>query len=167
LFLVVGSSLCLGGLLFLGLFGYYPQPIRDRLDRRAMLRHFDLPAGLRLVEYDGFPPMVGLGQREGLHIRAVYQVPEKETEAFRHRLDENGWSPLPLPTETGAKIRPHVTADVLELSPGLYLCRTAGNDVLRARDTRPCSEVARLSDVIFGAFDPDSNRLYLQVSSGY
>ena len=28
-----GSLLCLGGALVAGLFGVYPQPIRDRLDR--------------------------------------------------------------------------------------------------------------------------------------
>jgi hypothetical protein len=157
-----GSLLCLGGL-----FGYYPQPIRDRLDRRALRRHFDLPSGLRLIGYDGYPPMVGLGQREGLHIRSVYQVREKQEEAFIGRLVESGWSPLPIPGEIREKIRPYVAPDLLALSSGLYLCRTAGNDVLRARETRPCAEVAWPNDAIVGVYDRDTHRLYLHVGSGY
>jgi hypothetical protein len=162
-----GGLLCLGGLMVGVLFGYYPQPIRGGLDRRLLRRHFDLPSGLRLVAYDGYPPMVGFGQREGLNIRAVYRVPERKAEVFKRRLNGDGWLPLPMPAELQDKIRPYVTDDTLALASGLYLCRTAGNDVLHARETHPCTEVARLSDVIFGAFDSDAHLLYLQVGSGY
>jgi len=162
-----GSLLCLGGALVAGLFGIYPQPIRDRLERRLLGRHFDLPSGLRLVEYDGYPAMVGFGQREGLHIRAVYRVPERKVEAFERRLDENGWLPLPVPAEIQDKVRPYVDGDTLALSSGLYLCRTAGNDVLHARETRPCAEVERLGDAILGVYDRGARRLTLQVGSGY
>ena len=34
--------------------------------------------------------MVGLGQREGLHIRSVYRVREKQEEAF---MKSSGWKP--------------------------------------------------------------------------
>jgi hypothetical protein len=162
-----GSLLCVGGALAAGLFGIYPQPIRDALDRRLLLRHFDLPAGLRLVEYDGYPAMVGLGQREGLHIRAVYRMPERRAEAFEGHFLDRGWLPLPMPAETRDRIRPYVEGETLALSSGWYLCRTAGNDVLHARKIRPCAEVDRLGDAILGVYDRGSRRLTLQVGSGY
>ena len=112
--------------------------VRDRLDRRLLRRHFDLPSGLRLAKYDGYPAIVGLGQREGLHIRAVYQVPERKAGAFERHLDENGWLPLPVPAEIQDKVCPYVADGTLAPSSGWYLCRTAGNDVLHARETRPC-----------------------------
>ena len=159
--------LCLGGALAAGLFGYYPPPIRNRLDQRLLRRHFDLPSGLRLVEYDGYPAMVGLGQREGLHIRAVYRVPERKVEAFERHLDEHGWLLLPMPIEIQDKVRPYVDGEALAVSSGWYLCRTAGNDVLYARQTRPRAEVERLGDAIVGVYDRDTRRLTVQVGSGY
>ena len=153
---------CLGGSLF-----GFPRPLQDYLDRRSMRQHFDLPAGLRLLEYEGYPAMVGLGQREGLNLRAVYQLPAHQAEDFEREAAEKGWSPLPVQAATRAKIRFWVAPDTLALDSGWYLCRTAGNDVLRARETRPCAAVDWPNDVIFGAYDAGTRRLHLQIGSGY
>jgi hypothetical protein len=153
-------------LVVTSLFGY-PRPIQDRLDQRAMLRHFDLPTGLRLVEYEGYPAVVGFGQREGLNLRAVFQLTERQAENLERRLVQDGWLPLPVPAETRRKLQGYVDPSTLALSAGLYQCRTAGNDVLRARETRPCAEADWLNDAIFGVFDADTHRLHLQVGSGY
>lgn len=165
-FLAGGSLLCLGGSIAVSLFGY-PQTIQDRLDQRSLRRQFDLPSGLRLIEYDGYPAVVGFGQREGLNIQAVYQLGENQVEEFNQYLVNNGWLPLPVSIEIRDKIKPYVTPDSTELSSGLYLCRAAGHNVLHARETRPYAEVDWLNDVIFGAFDANTKRLYLQVGSGY
>ena len=61
----------------------------------------------------------------------------------------------------------HVDGDILVVSSGLYLCRTAGNDVLHARKTRPYWEVGRLGDAILGVYDREARRLTLEVGSGY
>ena len=157
---------CVGGGLVVGLFGH-PYPIQDRLDQRALRRHFDLPSGLELVEYDGYPSEVGFGQREGLNIRAVYQLSDKEAGKFGRRFAERGWSPLPIPADIQQRIRRYAAPGPIELASGLYVCRTAGHNVLHAWITRPCAAVERQNDVILGVFDPDTNRLYLQVASGY
>jgi hypothetical protein len=68
---------------------------------------------------------------------------------------------------TQDKIRPYVDGEALAVSSGWYLCRTAGNDVLHARKTRPYAEVERLGDAIVGIYDRDTRRLTLQVGSGY
>ena len=163
------AGVCLvgiGGLVVVGMFGY-PYPSQDQLDQRSLRRHFDLPSGLELVEYDGYPAEVGFGQREALRIRAVYQLSEKQAGAFSHRSAEKWWLPLPIPADVRDRIRRYVAPGPLELSSGLYLCRTAGHNVLHAWITRPCAVVERQNDVILGVFDPDTNRLYLQVGAGY
>jgi hypothetical protein len=172
--LLVGAGLlfaglclpCVGGLMIIGLLGQ-PYSIQDQLDQRALRRHFDLPSGLELVEYDGYPAEVGFGQREGLDIRAVYQLSDGEAEKLGRRFAEKGWSPLPIPADIQLRVRRYVAPDPLELTSGLYLCRTAGHNVLHAWITRPCAMVERQNDVILGVFDAETNRLHLQVSSGY
>ena len=166
LFLAGVCLLCIGGLMVVGLFGH-PYPTQDRLDQRSLRRHFDLPSDLRLVEYDGYPAEVGFGQREGLNIRAVYQLSEKQAGSFSRQSVEKGWSPLPIPADIRDRIRRYVAPGPLELSSGLYLCRTAGHNVLHAWVTRPCAAVEMPNDVILGVLDADTNRLHLQVSSGY
>lgn len=164
--LVLGACLCLGGLAVLGLSGY-PQPIQDLRDQRALHQLFELPDGLQLVAYAGYPSIVGFGQREGLTLRAVYQVPDRREQAVERWLEAQGFAPLPVPADTAELIRPYLHPDVLEISQGRYLCRTAGNNVLYARETRRCEQVASLNDVIYAAYDPQARRLSLEVSSGY
>lgn len=164
--LVAGGCLLCAGLFATSLFGF-PQPIQDYLDQHSMLQHFDLPSGLQLIEYDRYPAVAGFGQREGLNIRAVYQLSDEQADEIERRHVKNGWSHLPVSAETRHKIQPYVDPSPLELSTGMYFCRTAGDNVLHARQTYPCGAVERLNDVIFGAFDTETNRLYLQVGSGY
>jgi hypothetical protein len=145
----------------------YPSLIQDWLDRRAMQRHFELPRGFDLVDYDGYPPMVESIQREGLQISAVYQLNETQAERFTHQAQNRGWETLPLPPQTYAKTKHLREVVPLLTQTGICICRTAGNDVLHARHTRPCASVGRLSDVILGIFDGQTNKLFPVISSGY
>jgi hypothetical protein len=168
LFLVILVGICLLTFSFMAIsiIGY-PPPIQDWLDRGAMQRHFGLPRGFDLVVYDGYPPVVGFMQREGLQISAVYQL--SETQAARFTLDaqNKGWETLPLPSQTFAKTQHLREVVPLLTQTGIYICKTAGNDVLHARHTRPCDSIGYLSDVILGIFDGQTNKLYLVISSGY
>jgi hypothetical protein len=165
--LLAGGCVLFGCRLAVGVLLGFPAPVQDPLDRRSLLRHFDLPSGLELVEYERYPKAAGFGQREGLNIRAVYQLSEDEAEEFPRGFVENGWLPLPVPAEIRRKVQAYVAPGTLELSAGLFFCRTAGDDVLHARETRPCAEVEWPKDAIFGALDAGTNRLHLQVGSGY
>ena len=145
----------------------YPPLIQDWLDRRAMGRHFELPRGLDLVDYNGYPPVVGFMQREGLQISVIYPLSEIQGKNFTHQALDRGWEILPIPPETYAKTQHLHKVVPLLTQTGLYICKTAGNDVLLARHTRPCDSVEYLSDVILGIFDSQTNKLYLVISSGY
>lgn len=147
--------------------GMPPQAIQDQLDRRALREQFNVPAGYALVSYDGFPSMVGFGQREGLEISAVYQLDREQLEDFLQDAPIAGWEPLPIPRDIRAKILYQGVNVPLDLQNGLFICRTAGDNVLHAKVTRHCSEVDYLPDVILGIFDPAQDKLYLVIRSGY
>ena len=55
----------------------------------------------------------------------------------------------------------------LDGAQGLYLCRTAGDNVLHAKKTRPCEEVQRMNDIIIGTLDPVSCQLRVTMRSSY
>jgi hypothetical protein len=123
--------------------------------------------GYELISYTGYPARAGFGQREGLEISAVYKLTDHQTTKFVSDSKSDGWQSLPIPWEVRSKIFFREMAVPLEAQTGIYVCRTAGNEVLRSRDTKPCSCVNRLNDVIIGVLDTTSNTLYLTIRSGY
>jgi hypothetical protein len=166
--LIILTGVCLFpfGFMAISIIGY-PPPIQDWLDRRALQRHFELPRGFDLVAYKGYPPVVGFMQREGLQISAIYQLSNTQTENFIHQAPTRGWETLPLPPHLYAKTQ-HLREFVpLQAQTGIYICKTAGHDVLHTSHTQPCDSVDYLSDVILGIFDSQTNKLYLVISSGY
>jgi hypothetical protein len=148
------------------IFGY-PPLIQDRLDHRAIQRHFDLPRGFDLITYNGYPPVVGFGQREGLQISAVYQFSETQAVNFTRQAPASGWESLPIPPHTYTKTQHLREVVPLQTHTGIYICKTAGHDVLHTTSTQLCDSVDYLSDIILGIFDSHTNRLYLVISSGY
>ena len=46
------------------------QWLTDSSDKSALVKHFKIPDNAEMIVYDGFPTMVGFGQREGLNISA-------------------------------------------------------------------------------------------------
>jgi hypothetical protein len=159
------------GLLFLALVtvlrGNPLQAVQDWSDRYELRRHFKIPMGYELISYAGYPGMAGFGQREGLEISAVYRLTDHQVTKFVSDSKSDGWESLPIPWEVRSKISFREMAVPLEAHTGIYVCRTAGDEVLRARDTKPCSCVDRLNDVIIGVLDTTSNTLYLTIRSGY
>jgi hypothetical protein len=140
---------------------------QDRIDQRHLRRHLGIPGDFEVVSYDGFPITVGFGQREGLNVTAVYSLTHEQQDSFREDALERGWQQLPVPTADRDKIG-WLAGDVpLDGVRGIYLARTVGNEVLRSKDSRPLSEVARPNDLILGVLDTSSNRLYARVASGY
>lgn len=139
----------------------------DDRDREQLLRHFGIPPDTQVIEYHGYPARVGFGQREGLQVSATYRFTEGQLAAWLPQARSNGWQPLPIPAETRQKI-PYKGLKVdLDAAQGLYLCRTAGDNVLYAKKTRPCGEVQRMNDIIIGILDPDTRQLSVTVRSSY
>jgi len=153
-----GLSLALGGCA---------QPLQDMIDRAALRALFGLPAGADLVEYQGYPSMVGFGQREGLRLRATYDLSQSEAAAFLEKASDRGWQPLPISAGILGHIPFREISAPLDRTRGLFLCRTAGDEVLHPSSTRNCLEVLRLNDLIFGVYDSAERRVWVSVQAGY
>jgi hypothetical protein len=144
-----------------------PQGLQDRLDQRRLRRRFGIPRGAELISYEGYPSMVGFGQREGLRVSAVYRLTDEQESSFVSASLAGEWRRLPMQDVELARARSYAGDVPLALSEGIYLARTAGDDALRARETLPVSEVEHPSDVIIGVLDSETNRLYVRIASGY
>jgi len=143
------------------------QPLQDMIDRAALRALFGLPAGAELVEYQGFPSMVGFGQREGLRLRAVYDLSQAEAAAFLEQARDGGWQPLPISAGLLRHIPFREFPVPLDRTRGLFVCRTAGDQVLHPARTVDCLEVRHLNDLIFGVFDSVERRVWIGVQAGY
>ena len=108
------------------------QDSKDRAARRAS------PKGLRraeVVSCSGHPVMVGAGQREGLGLRARFQLEPEQAEAFLETAAEAGWEPLPIEAGPVERTPFRELAVPLHLSQGMHSCQTAGIEVLHAETT--------------------------------
>ena len=141
--------------------------LQDVIDRAALRSLFGLPSGADLVEYEGYPPMVGFGQREGLRLRAVYDFSQAEAVAFLEQARDEGWQPLPIEAALLIHIPFQDLSAPLDRTQGLYLCRTAGDEVLHPASTQDCREVPRMNDLIFGVYDLLERRVWVSVQAGY
>jgi hypothetical protein len=140
---------------------------QDDMDREQLRRHFGIPPGVQMIEYHGYPARVGFGQREGLQVSAKYRFTEGELAGWLPQARADGWQPLPIPAEIRQKIHYKGLRVDLDAAEGLYVCRTAGDNVLHARKTRPCAETQRMNDIIIGTLDPGTRQLSVTVRSSY
>lgn len=140
---------------------------QDNMDKGQLRRHFSIPPDAEILDYHGYPARVGFGQREGLQVSATWRLTEAELAAWLPKAGAKGWRPLPIPAEIRQKI-PYKGLKVdLDAVEGLYLCLTAGDNVLYAKNTRPCAETPRMNDIIIGILDPATRRLSVTVRSSY
>ena len=164
-----GSRLAVGLLALALLLGGCggAQGVQDTKDQAALRRLFGLPGRAEVVSYSGHLAMVGVGQREGLGLRARFQLEPEQAMAFLETAAEAGWEPLAIPAGLMGRI-PFRELDVpLDRTDGLYLCRTAGDNVLHAETTRSCAETADFHDLILGVYDPSTQTVWVTVRSGY
>jgi hypothetical protein len=167
LFAAVGIALGSFLILVCAGLGLAPTPVQEWRDERAVRRLFDVPSGYERTYYDGFPAMVGFGQREGLEISVGYRLTERQAEVFLRQAAADGWKSLPIPEAVRSKILFQGLRIPMESDSGLFLCQTAGNDVLHARQTRACQSAPSLPDIILGVLDADRAELHLVVRAGY
>ena len=136
-----GSRLAVGLLALALLLGGCggAQGVQDTKDQAALRRLFGLPRRAEVVSYSGHLAMVGVGQREGLGLRARFQLEPEQAMAFLETAAEAGWEPLPIEAGLVERI-PFRELDVpLHLSQGMYSCQTTGNEVLHAETTCSCA----------------------------
>jgi len=139
----------------------------DSSDKAALKKHFEIPDDAELIAYDGFPPMAGFGQREGLSISAKYKLNDEDMYSWIKILQSKGLKKLPIQDECRSKLWFKDKLIPMDKQTGYYFCRTAGNDVLNATETKPCDEVNNLNDIIFAILDIQKKELSVIVISGY
>ena len=120
-----------------------------------------------MIAYDGFPPMAGFGQREGLSISSKYKLNDEDMNSWIKNMQSKGLKKLPITTECNSKLWFKDNLIPMDTQTGYYFCRTAGNDVLNATETKPCDEVNNLNDIIFAILDVEKKELSVIVISGY
>ena len=143
------------------------QGVQNAIDQAALRRRFGLPRRAEVVNYRGYPSMVGFGQREGLGLSAAFQLEPEQAQAFLETAAEAGWEPLPIEAGLVERIPFRELEVPLNLSQGMYLCQTAGNEVLHARETRSCAETPAFHDLILGVYDSTEDQVWVTVRSGY
>ena len=143
------------------------QWLTDKSDKAALEKHFEIPDDAEMIAYDGFPTMVGFGQREGLTISAKYMLEDEDMNDSIKHMKAKGLKSLPIPTECRDKLWFKDELVSLDTQTGFYYCRTAGNDVLNADSTKSCDEVEHLNDIIFAILDTNKKELSVIVTSGY
>lgn len=144
-----------------------PQEARDRADLERIREIFGIPEDFELVSYDGYPSSVGFGQREGLELSAVFQLTDGQAVGFVEDGLTAGWRELPVPEGVIASIPFRGIPVPVDAVQGVYICLTAGDDVLYSEGARPVEEGDRINDLILGVLDTTENRLYVMVRSAY
>ena len=143
------------------------QWLTDSSDKSALEEHFEIPDDAEMIAYDGFPTMVGFGQREGLNISAKYLLSDEDMNEWIKIMQTKGLKKLPIESECKGKLWFQDKLIPLETKTGHYYCRTAGNDVLNATETKLCDEVDNLNDIIFAILDTEKKELSVIITSGY
>jgi len=143
------------------------QQVTDSSDKAALKKHFEIPDDAGMIAYDGFPPVTGFGQTEGLTISAKYSLNDEDMNSWIKNVQSKGLTKLPIQDECRSKLWFKDKLILKDTQTGYYFCRTAGNDVLNATETKPCDEVNNLNDIIFAILDTEKKELSVIVISGY
>jgi len=143
------------------------QWLTDNSDKTALQKHFEIPDDAEMIAYDGFPTMVGLGQREGLTISAKYKLNDEDMNSWLKNVQHKGLKKLPIFPDCRGKLWFNDKLISLDTQTGYYFCRTAGNDVLKAEKTKSCDEVDNLNDIIFAILDTEKKELSVIITSDY
>ena len=143
------------------------QWVTDQSDKSALEDHFEIPDNAEMIAYDGYPTMVGFGQREALSISAKYKLNDADMNNWIEKVQSKGLKPLPVEPDCKNKLWFNDKLVTKDLETGYYFCRTAGNDVLNAETTKPCDDVENLNDIIFAILDTETKELSVIITSGY
>jgi hypothetical protein len=143
------------------------QWVTDQSDKSALEKHFEIPDDAEMIAYDGYPTMVGFGQREALSISAKYKLNDADMHHWIKTVQNKGLKPLPIAPDCKNKLWFNDELVPTDLDSGYYFCRTAGNDVLNAETTKPCDDVENLNEIIFAILDTETNELSVIITSGY
>jgi hypothetical protein len=162
----------------------------DRSDREALRTQAGVPPFAELVTFKGDPFTVG--PREALNLSATFAIPGSRVQDFEAAMGakDSQWQPLPIPPGVKKRISFRFAGLTMESPRGFFRCRTAGDNVLYAKDTASClnprawvmlrkdppsweikevplSSIDLYSDIILSVYDLDSKTISVGIASGY
>lgn len=125
---------------------------------------FDVPPEAEIVYWDAKPESSSmLSPRESLDVEVIFQfdVTAFEKYVLSARRAEN-WRTLPIPDDC---FPPHSPRYKLTVSPvtGLFQCRTAGDNIMRATKTIRGELDEPVNDFMLGILDFDQRQLIVKV----
>ena len=136
-------------------------------DEEVLRRTFAVPQIARLVSLDASPKVAGRFGREGLTIDAFFAFGPDELAAYRVRLEKDPtWRPLPPPADLVARL-PRGAQPPFDAARGVWACRTAGDDLMRARKSDCLERPGKLRDVMIAVLDLDRRTLRVHVKTEY
>jgi hypothetical protein len=136
-------------------------------DEEVLRRTFAVPRAARLAAIATHPKTAGTFGREGLSIEAVFTFGPDELAATRVRLEKDPtWRPLPPPASLLARLPAGLNLR-LDAAHGIWACRTAGDDLMRARKRDCLARTGRLNDAMFALLDFDRRSLRVRVKTDY
>ncbi len=136
-------------------------------DEEVLRQTFAVPRVARLVSIEAQPKSTGADGREGLTIDAVFGFGPDELEAYRVRLENDPtWRPLPPPEELLARL-PGGAHPPFGAVRGAWACRTAGDDLMRARKSDCAERTGKLKDAMIAVLDLDRRTLRVHVRTEY
>jgi len=136
-------------------------------DEEVLRRTFAVPRVARLVSIEASPKSTGTIGRDGLTIDAVFGFGPDELAAYRVRLENDPtWRPLPPPVDLSARL-PRGAHPPFDAANGVWACRTAGDDLMRARKSDCMARPGTLNDVMVAVLDFDKRTLRVHVKTEY
>lgn len=136
-------------------------------NEEVLRRTFAVPRAARLVSLEVSPKLSGTFGRAGLTIDAVFGFGPDELAAYRVRLEKDPtWRPLPPPAELSVRL-PRGAHPPFDAASGVWACRMAGDDLMRARKSDCMARTGKLNDVMVAVLDLDKRTLCVHVKTEY
>ena len=121
----------------------------------------------RLVSIEARPKGADTPGHDGFTLDAVFAFGLDELAAYRVRLENDPtWRPLPPPAALLARL-PRGAHPPFDAASGVWACRTAGDDLMRARKSDCAERTGALNDVMVAVLDPATRTLRVHVRTEY
>ncbi len=136
-------------------------------DEEVLRRTFAVPRVARLISIASPPKGAGAPGSDGLTIDAVFSFGPDELAAYGVRLENDPtWRPLPPPAALLDRL-PRGAHPPFDAASGVWACRTAGDDLMRARTSDCMARTGHLDGVMVAVLDRDRRTLRVHVRTEY
>lgn len=142
-----------------------------------MRREFSLPPEANVSYFSSRPKEDESGTfgREGLHIKAIYQLPTSALVRYETSIvQSSSWHRLPLSPKfrESFRLEPKLEnifglSGNIVIKRGFYRCQTVGDQMLYSEVRKEVAAGKKVNDYILGIIDLDSGKLYCVAHAFY